>query len=70
LAPTSSAQSQVQHNLRSPPSFEEGLKGSITEGKLADFVLLGQDPHDVDPSELINIPIAKTVLGGRTMHEG
>lgn len=51
-------------------SFEEGIKGSITEGKLADFVMLGQDPHDVDPSELINIPIVKTVLGGRTMHEG
>ena len=51
-------------------SFEEGLKGTITEGKLADFVLLGQDPHDVDPSELINVPVVKTVVGGRTMHEG
>ena len=48
---------------------EEGIKGSITEGKLADFVISGQDPHDGDPGELINIPIVKAVVGGRTMHE-
>ncbi|MEX0912363.1 MAG: amidohydrolase family protein, partial [Gemmatimonadota bacterium] len=50
-------------------SFEEEIKGSITAGKLADFVVLGQDPHTTDPSELINIPVVRTVLGGRTVHE-
>ncbi|MDX1394731.1 MAG: amidohydrolase [Gemmatimonadota bacterium] len=50
-------------------SHEENLKGTITAGKLADFVLLGQDPHDVDPSVLKGIPIVRTVVGGRTMHE-
>ena len=50
-------------------SFEERLKGSITVGKLADFVVLARDPHDVDPSELKDIPVARTVLGGETVHE-
>ena len=50
-------------------SFEENEKGSITEGKLADFVQLGEDPYDVDPSTLKDIPIARTVVGGKTMFE-
>ena len=47
-------------------SFEENLKGSITTGKLADFVLLAGDPHDVDPDSIKEIPIVRTVVGGET----
>ena len=50
-------------------SHQETAKGSITAGKLADFVMLGQDPHEVDPSALKDIPVVRTVVGGRTMHE-
>lgn len=50
-------------------SHEEDLKGSITAGKLADFVILGEDPHTVDPSTLKDIPIVRTVVGGKTMYE-
>jgi predicted amidohydrolase YtcJ len=50
-------------------SFEEHQKGTITTGKLADFVILGQDPHEVDPNTIKDIPIVRTVVGGRTMHE-
>lgn len=50
-------------------SFEENLKGSLVAGKLADFVILGKDPHDVDPDAIVDIPILRTVLGGRTVHE-
>ncbi len=50
-------------------SFEEGIKGSITTGKLADFVILGEDPHDVDPDRIKEIQVVRTVVGGRTMWE-
>ena len=50
-------------------SFEEDIKGTITTGKVGDFVILGADPHDVDPSTLKDIPIVRTVVGGTTMHE-
>jgi predicted amidohydrolase YtcJ len=49
-------------------SSEEQLKGSITAGKLADFVMLEQDPHDVDPDQIKDIRIHRTVVGGTTMH--
>jgi predicted amidohydrolase YtcJ len=49
-------------------SHEEQVKGSITSGKYADFVMLAQDPHDVNPDEIKNIPIVRTVVGGRTVH--
>ena len=49
-------------------SFEENLKGSITAGKLADFVVLTDDPHEVDPDQIKEIQVARTVVGGRTMH--
>jgi predicted amidohydrolase YtcJ len=48
-------------------SKEEHLKGSITPGKLADFTVLGADPHEVDPETLKDIAIVRTVVGGRTM---
>jgi predicted amidohydrolase YtcJ len=50
-------------------SGEEHLKGTITAGKLADFVVLARDPHDVEPDTIKDIPVVRTVVGGRTMHE-
>ena len=49
-------------------SYEENLKGTITAGKLADFVVLEQDPHDVPPDTIKDIKIARTVAGGRTTY--
>jgi hypothetical protein len=50
-------------------SFEENLKGSISAGKLADFTMLGADPHDVDPDSIKEIPVVRTVVGGVTRWE-
>jgi hypothetical protein len=49
-------------------SHEESVKGSITAGKYADFVMLEKDPHDVNPDEIKNIKVVRTVVGGKTMH--
>ena len=51
-------------------SHEEAIKGSITGGKLADFVMLAEDPHTVDPAKIKDIKIARTVVGGRTQFSG
>ena len=50
-------------------SFEEKIKGSINVGKLADFVILAEDPHKVDPDRIKQIEVMRTVINGRTVHQ-
>ena len=50
-------------------SGEESLKGSITEGKLADFVVLADDPHTVSPDRIKDIEIVRTVVGGASVYQ-
>ena len=50
-------------------SHEEAIKGSITPGKLADFVLLADDPHTVDREKIKDIEIVRTVTGGSTVYQ-
>jgi hypothetical protein len=47
---------------------EEALKGSVTPGKLADYVVLAEDPHTVDPTKIKDIHIVQTVVGGATVY--
>jgi len=50
-------------------SYEEGIKGSITAGKLADYVVLAEDPHSVMPGKIKDIRVVRTVTGGRTVYK-
>tara|TARA_B100000029_G_scaffold25505_2_gene25121 strand:- start:5417 stop:5806 length:390 start_codon:yes stop_codon:yes gene_type:complete len=50
-------------------SFEENIKGSITEGKLADLVILDKDPNAVDPHTIKDITVERTIVGGNTVYE-
>ena len=47
--------------------FEENNKGSLTEGKQADMVILGSDPRAADPQVLKDIPILETIARGQTV---
>ncbi|MBY0524983.1 MAG: amidohydrolase [Gemmataceae bacterium] len=49
-------------------SFEEKTKGTITPGKLADFVMLAADPHTVEADKIKEIKVVRTVVGGKTVH--
>ena len=49
-------------------TFEENIKGSITPGKLADFVVLAKDPRKVSPDSINNIVLEATYLGGEKVY--
>ena len=48
---------------------EEAIKGSIAPGKLADFVVLSDDLHTIDPGKIKDIQIVRTVVGGKTVFQ-
>lgn len=50
-------------------SFEERIKGSITAGKLADYVVLADDPHTIDVEKIKDIQIVRTVVGGSVSYQ-
>lgn len=50
-------------------AFEERDKGTIEPGKLADLVVLGQDPRAVAPETIASIPILATMVGGTFAYE-
>jgi predicted amidohydrolase YtcJ len=50
-------------------THEERIKGSIAPGKCADFVVLAEDPHTVDPEKIKDIKIVRTVVAGDGAYE-
>ncbi len=50
-------------------SGDEDKLGSIEDGKLADFVVLGADYLTVPEEEISNIPVLMTVIGGKVAYQ-
>jgi predicted amidohydrolase YtcJ len=50
-------------------SFEEDSKGTLAPGKLADFVMLDQNLLQIDPVQIREVKVLRTVVGGRTVFE-
>jgi predicted amidohydrolase YtcJ len=46
-------------------TFEEDRKGTVTAGKLADLVILDDDPRTVASKELGRVNVLMTMIGGR-----
>jgi hypothetical protein len=48
--------------------FDEGDRGSIEPGKLADFVILSADPTAVDPETIASVEVLETIKKGTTVY--
>lgn len=44
--------------------FQEGVKGSIRAGKLADLVVLDRNLFEIPPKEILDTKVEMTILGG------
>jgi predicted amidohydrolase YtcJ len=49
-------------------AFEEKIKGSISPGKLADFLILEQDIMKIEPKAVITAKIKSTFVGGKEVY--
>jgi predicted amidohydrolase YtcJ len=45
-------------------AFQEEDRGSLEIGKLGDLVVLGADPFEIEPGQIMEIPVEMTVIGG------
>jgi predicted amidohydrolase YtcJ len=48
-------------------SFEEGIKGSIEPGKLADLIVLSDDVFTIDPVKIADAKVYLTIFDGRVI---
>ncbi len=48
--------------------FEEHMKGTITTGKLADFVVLSDNLRTMDPDDIKDVTVVTTVVGGNVVY--
>jgi predicted amidohydrolase YtcJ len=50
-------------------SFEEGIKGSLEPGQLADLVVWDHDLLTIDPAAFMSVKAERTMVGGRWVYE-
>ena len=49
-------------------NFEEDRKGTLEAGKLADMVVLSDDPLAIDPMKIDGVRVLETIKGGNTIY--
>ena len=49
--------------------FQEGEKGTIARGKLADLVILSDDVFSIPPASIKDVKVLTTVVGGKVVHQ-
>ena len=49
-------------------SFEDHIKGSIQEGKLADLTVVSRDPTTTEPNKLSEIEVKMTIVDGKIVY--
>jgi predicted amidohydrolase YtcJ len=50
-------------------AFQESIMGSLTAGKLADFVVLDRDIMTVADQDILGTVVLSTWIGGRAVYE-
>ena len=50
-------------------AFEESEKGTIENGKWADFTVLSKDIMQVPPGEILSTAIEMTIVGGKVVYQ-
>lgn len=50
-------------------SFEEGIKGSLTPGKLADITVLSKDIMTIPDDEILSSEVLYTIVGGKILYQ-
>jgi predicted amidohydrolase YtcJ len=49
--------------------FQEAVKGSISAGKLADFVILSDDIFTINPNDITKTKVLMTIVDGKVIYE-
>jgi predicted amidohydrolase YtcJ len=49
--------------------FQENVKGTITAGKLADFIILSDDIFTMNPNDINKTKVLTTVMDGKIIYE-